>query len=599
LPPVRPSDANLDHTIESGGIVVLDATNGEILALSGPIQETRSAGMSFSPFVYLTAFAQGYSPGSMVLDIPANGETSGGVSDVQVSQFHGPVRIRTALANGYIAANDRVQSLMGVESIQRTARSMGISSTAFEGDSSRDSDNVDWKASLLDLSGAFAVLANQGTMSGEVLPGDANGGGVLQPSIIASLEDGARRSLYSYEPGQKAVLSAQLAFLVTDVLMDETARWSTYGQSNALEIGRPVGALASVGSERDFWSLGYTPTRVVGVWLGNQDTTVPSGLHEMNSAAPVWYALLRYATKDLPTAGWQTPVGVSRMDVCDPSGLLPTDYCPSIVSEVFLNGTEPTTYDNLYQPYLINKETGKLATLNTPIDLVEERIFLVPPPEAAEWAQMIALERPPQEYDTLTDLEQQNPDVRIVAPVEFSYLQGEVVVRGYTNPDNFDYYRLQYGSGLNPTHWVQIGADSDRQVRGGTLVKWNTEGLNGLFTLQLVVVEGDGHISTDAIHVTVDNQPADIKILLPEPDQVLSGSPSQEMVIEAEIEDNFGVERVEFYVDDIRVDTLITPPYSIRWRMVTAGEHDIYIRAIDLAGNVAESDRVLFMVERP
>ncbi len=598
LPPVRPSDANYDHIIESGGFVVLDAKKGEILALAGPINGLRPTGTMFSPFVYLTAFAQGYSPGSMVLDIPADGELENGTFEGQASQYKGPVRIRSALANGYIAASDRIQTLMGVDSVERTAHSMGISSATYDTKEYRSSNYLEWEASLVDLTGAFAVLANQGMMVGEESPVYGAARESLQPSIISSIEDGARRSVYSIEQNQKAVLSAQLAYLMTDVLVDETARWSAFGQSNALEIGRPAGALASVAGSRDFWSLGYTPSRVVGVWLGNLDDAEPVGLHEMNSAAPVWHAIIRYATKDLTAAGWQTPPGVSRIDVCDPSGLLPTVYCPSVMAEVFLSGTEPITFDNLYQPYLVNKETGKLATLNTPIDLVEERIFLVPPPEAAEWAQMIGLERPPQEYDTLTEVERQDPDVRIITPAAFSFLHDDVVVRGYANPAGFDYYRLQYGSGLNPTRWVQIGGDSSKQVRGGTLVRWKTENLNGLYTLQLVVVDLDGHISSHAIHVTVDNQPAEIDILLPEPDQVLLGNNKKEMVIEAEVVDNFGVERVEFYVDGIKVETVITPPYSIRWRMVTTGEHEVYIRAIDLAGNVAESNSVLFRVER-
>ena len=130
-------------------------------------------------------------------------------------------------------------------------------------------------------------------------------------------------------------------------------------------------------------------------------------------------------------------------------------------------------------------------------------------------------------------------------------------------------------------------------------MRWKTDDLNGLYTLQLVVVDDDGHISTHAIHVTVDNQPPQVKILLPEPGQVLRGNSRQEMVIEVEVADNFGVERVEFYVDDIKVETVTAPPYSIRWRMVAVGEHDVYVRAIDFAGNVAESERVLFIIERP
>ncbi len=599
LPPVRPSDANLDHNIESGGFVILDANSGEILALAGPVSEIKSTGMMFSPFVYLTAFAQGYSPGSMVLDIHPDGEFTNGTSEEQAALYSGPVRIRTALANGYKAASDRIQSLMGEDSVERTARSMGVTSATYDTKAYRESGDLEWEASLLDLTSAYAVLANQGTMVGESSPPASAARDSLRPSIISTIEDGARRSAYRFEPEQKAVLSAQLAYLMTDVLTDETARWPTLGQSNALEVGRPAGAIASVANGLDFWSLGYTPSRVVGVWLGNLDGAEPVGLHKMNSAAPVWHALIRYATKDLPTAGWQAPTGVNRIDVCDPSGLLPTVYCPSVVSEVFINGTEPITFDNLYQPYLVNKETGKLATLNTPIDLVEERIYLVPPPEAAAWAQLIGLERPPQEYDTLTDLEGQHPDVRITTPAPFSYLCDEVVVRGYASPENFDYYRLQYGSGLNPTRWVQIGDDSSKQVQGGTLVRWKTEGLNGLFTLQLVVVDDDGHISTHAIHVTVDNQPPQVEILLPEPDQVLRGNSRQEMVIEVEVTDNFGVERVEFYVDSMKVDTVNAPPYSIRWRMRTIGEHKVHVRAIDLAGNVAESESVLFTVERP
>ena len=599
LPPVRPSDANLDHNIESGGFVVLDATKGEILALAGPITETRSTGTTFSPFVYLTAFAQGYSPGSMVLDIPADGEFTNGTSEEPASQYSGPVRIRTALANGYVAASDRVQRLMGVDSVERTARSMGISSATYNAQAYRASRDLDWKASLLDLTSAFAVLANQGTMVGEAFSADSTVRDPLRPAIISTIEDGARRSLYSFEPEQKAVLSTNLAYLMTDVLADETARWSALGRSNALEIGRPAGAIASVAGDRDFWSLGYTPSRVVGVWLGNLDRVSPVGLHVMNSAAPVWHALIRYATKDLPTTGWQTPPGVSRIDVCDPSGLLPTGYCPSVVSEVFQSGTEPITLDNLYQPYLVNKETEKLATLDTPIDLVEERIYLVPPPEAGEWAQKIGLERPPQEYDTLTGLEHQDPDVRITTPAPFSYLRDEVVVRGYANPVDFEYYRLQYGSGLNPTRWVQIEDDSTKRVRGGILARWETKGLNGLYTLQLVVVDLDGHISSHAIHVTVDNQPPEVAILLPEPDQVLRGTRTKEMVIEVDVADNFEIERVEFYVDGIKVETVTALPYSIRWRMVAIGEHEVYVRVIDLAGNVVESESILFAVERP
>jgi len=70
------------------------------------------------------------------------------------------------------------------------------------------------------------------------------------------------------------------------------------------------------------------------------------------------------------------------MDVCNPSGLLPTADCPSIASEIFINGSEPVSYDNLHQSYQVNRETGQLATVFTPLELIEEQTYLVVPPEA-------------------------------------------------------------------------------------------------------------------------------------------------------------------------------------------------------------------------
>jgi hypothetical protein len=85
--------------------------------------------------------------------------------------------------------------------------------------------------------------------------------------------------------------------------------------------------------------------------------------------------------------------------VCHPSGPA-TPYCPT-KQELFRAGTEPTTYDTIYQPFQINRETGLLATVYTPADLIEERVFQIYPPEAADWVREAGFPQPPTEYDTV------------------------------------------------------------------------------------------------------------------------------------------------------------------------------------------------------
>ena len=74
------------------------------------------------------------------------------------------------------------------------------------------------------------------------------------------------------------------------------------------------------------------------------------------------------------------PSGISQIQVCDPSGLLVSELCPRIVQEAFLEGNEPTQVDNLYKKYYINRDSGHLATIFTPSEMVEEKVFLVVPP---------------------------------------------------------------------------------------------------------------------------------------------------------------------------------------------------------------------------
>jgi hypothetical protein len=218
----------------------------------------------------------------------------------------------------------------------------------------------------------------------------------------------------------------------------------------------------------------------------------------------LWNALMQLASQGQPRDGWPIPPGVAVMDVCDPSGQLPTADCPNIVSEVFLNGSEPTQADTLYRSYQVNRETGFLTTVFTPPQFVEERVYLIVPPEAQAWAESAGLPLPPDSYDAIQP-PRVNPVVSITAPALFADVKGKVKIIGTASGTDFAYYRVQVGKGLNPTAWIQVGADMQTPVESGLLAEWDTSGLDGLYAVQLVVVYADQRVETAVIQVTIHN----------------------------------------------------------------------------------------------
>ena len=556
LPTLRPLDAGFDHKIEDWALVVIDPVSGEILAAQGPFDKPRNPETLLDPFTYLTAFSRGSTPSSMVVDLG--------------DEPHGPVRMRTALANIYPDAAETTLAALGQESVARTLSQLGMSGP-------RDS------ASLIELTSTYGVLAAEGKRTGADPDPD--------PTLVLRVEDSDGNVLHEYSPHAQAAVSPQLAFLMVDALSDESVRWEELGKGNNLEIGRTAGAISGSSPEgNDNWAIGFTPQRVVGVWLGGSPLI---GVNRSNGAAAIWNAAIRFASADLPPVSWQMPLGVTEVEVCNPSGLLPTQYCPEIVREVFILGTEPTQYDDLYRPFRVNRETGKLATLLTPLQSIEERVYFIPPPAAEAWAIAMGIERPPEEYDTLSSDPGNTPGIQIMSPAPFDVLGDNVAVRGDANTEGFDYYRLQYGRGLNPTRWIQIGSDQGRPVEGSRLGTWPTEDLNGLYTLQLLVVLNDGQVRTAALPVTLDNEPPRIELLVPSASERYSLGSIDELTISVSALDEVGLDRVEFFAGGRRIGTATSAPYSMDWTLPNrTGEYEIIARAYDTAGNRAESQRI-------
>ena len=624
LAPPRAGEANVNHDVSNASIVMIDPRNGQVLAMVGSLDYwneaingkfnvaadgKRQPGSSFKPFTYLTAFSQGYTPSTMVLDVRTSYPQQGGVPYVPENydrQFHGPVSLRIALARSYNLPAVEMMNRVGVDNVIRTAHRMGINTLDRESSYYGLALTLGGgEVSLLDMAYAYSVMANKGQMVGQPVTANARRSGyrALDPIVILRVEDAKGNVLNSCgedgntacqfdRPQTQQVLSEQLAYLITNILSDEQARIGAFGHPNPLEIDRP--AAAKTGTTNDFldnWTMGYTPQLVVGVWVGNTDSKPMKNVSGLTGAAPIWNALMKYSVKQLglPPEGWKEPQGVAKMRVCYPSGLLPSRICQSSVNEVFISGTEPHSTDNVWQEFEINRETGKLATVFTPQNLVEKKVFQVLPPEASDWIRETGLPQPPNEYDTI-----QNPndkaDVAILSPSPFGYVRGEIVIKGTVKPENFQLFKLQFGPGLNPTKWTQIGDDRKEKIENDELGKWNTTGLNGLYTIQLVALKLDQTFAVSTMQVTVDNTPPNVKLLAPTDNQEFQIK-DESIIIQPDAKDNLSLSFVEIYVDDKKVATNTVAPFTTRWKM-TAGKHVIYVKAIDAAGNEAESKRV-------
>ncbi len=624
LPSLNQSNIDIgDHHVDNTAVIMLDPQTGQIKALVGSLNywdsqingATNQAvdglhqpGTAIFPFIALTALSKGYNTATMLLDI----ETAFGTDSNDIpfnlynedDQYHGPLSLRHALGNGYSVPMAQLMSWLGANAVVSTAHSMGIDGLRQQNHSLQLAID-EGQLSLLDMAFAYAVMDNLGVMIGQPRPErqQQEGFRTIDPITILRVENGDGELLYNFtQPQQREILTPQLAFLMNDLLADRSARCDGIGCPNLFELpsNRPTAVNAGHSADlQDAWTIGYTPQLVTAVWVGNSDNTPMQAISDTNAAAPIWHALMAWALQEIEIEGWKRPSNITEIPVCTPSGLLPTPHCPTI-SELFIAGTEPAVTDNMYQPFNINRETGRLATIHTPPELIETAVYQLYPSAAASWVVENNLPQPPTEYDTVT-ASGISQDVAILAPQNFAYAKGQLEIIGTAQSDNFSFYRLAYFKGLQPTN-IQILADNKTvPQQESTLAVWDVSQLSGLYTLLLTVFNEDGSFSESASHITIDNTQPTAEITFPLPNQQLF-TDEEWIIIRTQAEDNLRIDQVHFYADDKETPfaTSDTAPFTERWPILEPGCHTFTIVAVDMAGNESENTAVsLCLIERP
>ena len=355
------------HHLTNAAEVLIDFHTGAILSLLGSIdynnvsidgqfdvtQAYRQPGSSFKPYVYVTAFQQGASPAQAIDDQPitiqipdSNPPTFTPVNyDLK---FHGHMTLRCALQNSLNVPGVKVLQHAGIDAAMQTAYNMGI--TSYRGTPGYSLVLGGLGIRLLDHTSAMGVFAN---------------GGVRFPyyAINKVVSGSTGRVLYQHQlDAGTQVISPQLAYMMTNVLSDNTDRIPEFYDCNVLQLyantqrdcwygnrGAVRPAAAKTGTTNDFrdnWTVGYTTDYVMGVWAGNDDNSPMIDVSGIAGAAPIWHDSMLVAEQGHPIQDFANPGGLVRATVTYPDGVQTTDWFLPGNVPAFAETPTPTTGDS-------------------------------------------------------------------------------------------------------------------------------------------------------------------------------------------------------------------------------------------------------------
>lgn len=344
-------------------IVVMDPKTGQILSMVGSrnyfdksidgnfnvATAERQPGSSFKPIVYALAIEKGYTDETVLFDVktefnsscdPEGNPLSGTATCYSPSNyddsFRGPISLRDALAQSINVIAVKLLYLVGIPDTIKLSHSLGISTL-------NDPDRYGLslvigggETTLLDMASVYSVFANNGNRS--------------PYQGILSIEDGNGVIREKYEDKSYKVLNENTTKVLSSILSDNKARTPTFGANSILVIpGRDVAVkTGTTNNNKDAWTIGYTPSVVVGVWVGNNDN-IPMKKGGAALAGPIWNAVMSEALKNTIAESFSEPDPINT-------------NIPPILRGFWQGG----------ETFLIDKISKNLATMHTPQELIEE-----------------------------------------------------------------------------------------------------------------------------------------------------------------------------------------------------------------------------------
>jgi penicillin-binding protein 1C len=395
------------HDVSNASVVILKPGTGEILSMVGSLNyfdpsiagqvnvalSPRQPGSSIKPITYAAAMERGWNTADVLWDVPMKLDLGGGELMEPRNYdgyFHGPVLFRDALANSYNIPPIQLLKDIGVSTFIATAHKMGIESLqeppGFYGLALTLGGG---EVPLLEMTHAYATLANNGQ----------------RPRLtgILKITDSRGNVIYDAQQNQLPPVNAldpKIAYIITDILDDDTARLPAMGANNPLELPFPTAVKTGTTTDyRDGWAIGYTPGVVVGVWMGNSDGHPMQDLPGLRGAAPLWNTIMQtiYATPEMvqslwvngyaPQTGFIQPQGIEQRLVCLPAGT-GSSSCSATREDLFIANT--AQHGNPRINFNTNSQTnpGAWTLVTLPLPAEEGQRFVQSQPELLDGVTM-------------------------------------------------------------------------------------------------------------------------------------------------------------------------------------------------------------------
>ncbi|OGM28423.1 hypothetical protein A2962_04680 [Candidatus Woesebacteria bacterium RIFCSPLOWO2_01_FULL_39_61] len=514
--------------ITNGAAVILNPQTGEILSMVGSkdfsakdydgqvnvTMSLRQPGSAIKPITYVTAFKEGYTPSTLIMDVPT--EFPGGDQPTYKpvnydGKYRGPMQVRYTLGNSVNVPAVKMLATVGIKKTLETAYELGLQSLPPTKETlARVGLSLTLgggEVRLLELTGAYSTFTNQGFK--------------VDPTAILKIEDSDGKVLEQTEPKKgKRVLTPEQAYLIADILSDNDARLIVFGPNSALKIpGRQVMAkTGTTNDRRDNWTVGGETQVMVGVWVGNNDNSPMLRLASgVSGAAPIWRRIILAALDGKPNFPIEVPGGIVTAAIDSVSGYAAHDGYPSRI-EKFIDGTQPRE-DPVHVKLKVCKNDGKLAT---PSDIAagnyDEKEFFVfkeEDPTAPAGGQN-------KWQEGILSWSATQTDPRYHPPTDYCGTQNPVNVEFFTPKDKT--------SNLPNKFSIEVRADSTSEVTqvelyvDGTRIRtFNSKPFkedatleNGVHTLRAVAKDANGKESDRGITIGV-NTAWDYSPTLPPP----------------------------------------------------------------------------------
>jgi penicillin-binding protein 1C len=354
--------------VSDGAAVVLDNRSGDVLAWVGSsgglsdapqvdgVLAPRQAGSTLKPFLYGLALEQRILTAASVLnDEPLEIPTATGLYVPQNYErdFKGPVSVRSALASSLNVPAVRTLTLVGLEPFAARLRALGLDTVTEEG------DYYGWglalgaaEVRLAQLANAYRAIANAGMLAPvRLLPSDK------APST--------------------RIMPAGVAFILSDILSDRSARSLSFGLENALATRSWTAVKTGTSKDmRDNWCIGFSDRYTVGVWVGNFDGSPMQDVSGISGAAPIWRDLMQFLHADRASKAPKPTDGLIHREV---------HYQPAVEAprqEWFLPGTDtgevvlPEAGADGGPPHIVSPAQGTVIALDPDIPPENQQIRL-------------------------------------------------------------------------------------------------------------------------------------------------------------------------------------------------------------------------------